>query len=145
MSTPVSAFSVITSNTMPISTLPMACMAHVGRAPLSSIVPASLALPSDPQPQLGFLESRALRHAFSLVSRQALLRALRSALTALATHRERARVLEQEFLALGCHSSASGSPFFLRHVAGSVPIGQTSREPKGNALLYFLDVLGGFV
>jgi hypothetical protein len=52
--------------------------------------------------------------------------------------------LEQEFFALGCHPSASGSPFLLRHVGGSVPIAQTSCEPKGNALLYLLDVFGGF-
>src|SRR5262245_19223902 len=128
---------------MPISTLPMACMASCRSSP--SRINRAMALPSHRQPQLGFLQSRALRHEFSLVSRQALLRALRSTLTALATDRERARVLEQEFLALGCHPSASGSPFLLRHVGGSVPIGQTSREPKGNALLYILDVLGGFV
>jgi hypothetical protein len=38
-----------------------------------------------------------------------------------------------------------GAPFFARHVGLSIPIFQTSLEPKGNTFLYLHDLLGGLL
>jgi hypothetical protein len=66
-------------------------------------------------------------------------------LTPTARHRELVWVFKQEFSALDGHAVASCAPFIPRHVGLSIPIFQTSLEPKGNTSLYLRDLLGGLL